>query len=788
MQPHSGDIASISFPVSSVRATQRLSAVSGGDMDSLEKELRELNVSPPTRRKNESNTAETSDRNAAATSLSHLDHFIRDLDERKGKLPCSKEVVEIQTSVERLLKGLLSVVEEELPFYKTTLVESGSFYEGTKVGQPDEFDYFVQLDNFSRPEDIRFEELSHCMVAVIPSDSAMDKFIETKKKCSRYSSLSFQWKRDVKTLFIDTFNNIFGQLGVLQAQEKVTTFGLKALPRALDRHGPAYTLELEWCKGQLYKGLKIKIDLSLAVKINSHSSTMKVDFESGAGKVVKSLLHTLPYYFAVSGYTEYDVPPSNLFKELEDKQNRVKFDRDKSFLELVELLFPDSCSPDVEPIVPPCENKVLRDRTGSGDTDYNTPSSNVFNESKESQKRTKRDCSVSLQSQSDCLLRISQSCLEQSLFRDHFGPDGGPSVCLRVLKVLRDMTLPLHKSHSDCPVYFNCKNGIVENAWEMITAESVCSKWQTFQRYHDPMEDNSEPDSTRLISSYSLKTLVLFEWSETPEDEQWTGSNLSQRLVNIVTRLLFILKRNKGLPSFWYENYNVLPSPDEKEAESLPEAINRVTVILRFVSSFENDTKYSFEQCIQNLKDMVMLTKQKQEVTEFLRISLQHIFERNIKKVLRASIGERKKIPEGFGGIDFDVDFIFEQTVFSGIYINALLNKIAPEEELILSYYSEYKKERHIVVSETECLTKEEAEEIVKKARELYREIARKRMNTLGTDLPDYRLWSQDFKPDEMANLLKLLCENFEKDLDIWWNKICNLKKAVRTPGNEAET
>ena len=56
-------------------------------MHSLEKELRELNVSPPTRRKNESNTAETSDRNA--TSLLHLDHFIRDLDEREGKLPCS---------------------------------------------------------------------------------------------------------------------------------------------------------------------------------------------------------------------------------------------------------------------------------------------------------------------------------------------------------------------------------------------------------------------------------------------------------------------------------------------------------------------------------------------------------------------------------------------------------------------------------------------------------------------------------------------------------------------------
>ena len=74
------------------------------------------------------------------------------------------------------------------------------------------------------------------------------------------------------------------------------------------------------------------------------------------------------------------------------------------------------------------------------------------------------------------------------------------------------------------------------------------------------------------------------------------------------------------------------------------------------------------------------------------------------------------------------------------------------------------------------------------KARELYRDIAHERMNTLGTDLPDYRLWPQDFKLDEMANLLKVLCENFEKDLDIWWNKIRNLKEEVRTPGNEAET
>ena len=44
----------------------------------------------------------------------------------------------------------------------------------------------------------------------------------------------------------------------------------------------------------------------------------------------------------------------------------------------------------------------------------------------------------------------------------------------------------------------------------------------------------TEPESSIFISSYTLKTLVLFEWSKNPEDDQWTGRNLTQRIVNIV--------------------------------------------------------------------------------------------------------------------------------------------------------------------------------------------------------------------------------------------------------------
>ena len=206
-----------------------------------------------------------------------------------------------------------------------------------------------------------------------------------------------------------------------------------------------------------------------------------------------------------------------------------------------------------------------------------------------------------------------------------------------------------------------------------------------------------------------------------------------------------------------------------------------VTIILKFTSSLRKHNKYSFEKCIQNLTTLVMLATQKLEVTKFLHCALEGVFHEKIDLVLRRSVGARKKpnlsnLPKWPKRVDLNFDFLEEKSVFSNIYIHALLNKIAPEEELILSHYSEYKKEPDIFVSETECLTEEEAKGIVKKARELFREIARKRMITLD-NLPDYSLWSQDFNPDEMANLLKLLCENFKKDLEILWNKIRNFKE-----------
>ena len=699
-------------------------------MQSLQHELKKLNLSPPSQSKDRSKSPESSVENAqAAETTLPLDHFIRDLDERKGKLPCCQEYVQeitdIQVSVENFLKALLLDIEKDFPFFKTTLINSGSFYEGTKVGKPDEFDYFVQMDNLS--QDIRFEELKHSMVAVIPSESAFEKLPKGNR-----SLYSFDWKVNIKSPFVEALDS--------KLVKGFKAFGLKVLSDemgGLQRHGPAYTLHLKWIGGKQYKGLIIAVDLVLAVKINTHSSTMKVDFESQAGRVVSSLLGTLPYYFAVSGYKEYPVSSSSqLFKKFkEEHKERV-------------LGFPIS-----EP-------------------------------------------KISLR-ESHCLLRCSQSCLEQSLFRDHFGPDGGPSVCLRVLKVLRDMTRPFDQyDHCFCQYTLGSGKSIEEKVWEFVnTGREINSDWH--RKMHSVCSA-TEPESTTFISSYTLKTLVLFEWTKYPEEKQWTGNNLSQRIVNIVTVLLRTLEQNKGIRSFWYKDYNVLPNRDKMGY--LPAAINRVTIILKCLSSLQTASQNcSFEDFVQTLTNLLTLARRKTKLTRFLHSALRDIFDDKITKVLEESVGKTRK-PEESPPISkgpywmtlmnhdwdeiIDTDFMSASSVFCGIYIQALLEKLAPVQDfhILSSYFKD--KDDSISVSGTDSFTKEEAEEIVKNAREIFEENARKTMNDLGNIL-DYSLWSRDSKYDEVASLLKLLRENFEKDIELMRNKIKALKESRKTGNGE---
>ena len=105
------------------------------------------------------------------------------------------------------------------------------------------------------------------------------------------------------------------------------------------------------------------------------------------------------------------------------------------------------------------------------------------------------------------------------------------------------------------------------------------------------------------------------------------------------------------------------------------------------------------------------------------------------------------------------IDGSAEKRRFYDLYVQALLDKIAPEETLILTNTN---------VKDTKSLN--QAEQLLKK-------IARQRMEESLNILPSYNLWSQEhwrlegsvykYKTDEPRRLMKFLFDHFQEDIKI---------------------
>lgn len=308
-------------------------------------------------------------------------------------------------------------------------------------------------------------------------------------------------------------------------------------------------------------------------------------------------------------------------------------------------------------------------------------------------------------------------------------------MCLRVLKVLRDMTFPAD-SVIDLKSMVEVESGAVTSRNYLDIGTSMI---QTFMDLHSFVEKDGK--CSKWISSYALKTLVLFEWEQNPTDEQWAGRNLSKRFLNILERLLS-LRHRSGFRSFFYKDYNILPSKEDDPFRSY--ADNKIITLHNCILSIRNYDEYKFEDCFQSITEDVKLTCQKMKLTSFLCYALLFVCRHELDEVLA-----RATVPK---------EIIFLNSNFCDIYIQALLGKIAPEERLILI------DPRSLKHRETASMSK---------AIDLFKEIAGIRMKELD-NLPSYNLWSQEFKfaGDEIAELLQFLCNIFKKDIEILLNKL----------------
>ena len=440
--------------------------------------------------------------------------------------------------------------------------------------------------------------------------------------------------------------------------------------RPLTKHGPAYTLLLEWNGGERYKGLKISVDLALAVRINNRPDNTDIEFETPTGRVLRLLFDKLPFYYAVGAYR-------NMLTE-------------------------------VQP--------------------------NFF-----------ADWDADLRPENFCL-RCSHSCLEQGLFRQTFGFDSGQAKCLRLLKVLRDIVF------SDTTEFKGRSN---DSGFWFFFVESAA---------------DSLKNTGRLLSSYVLKTLVLFEWQLYPEKEQWSGNNLSQRFLNILRSLVDHLKERK-MRSFFYADYNIFPSSVTKEMDFLNVA-SIITILLDGLSFVDNMNVYNFEGCLTKLKeDFIDIIYRKKTLTALLLIGVWDTFLRDssVDEVVQESLTKGGKAiafqdSDAFAAAGRAIAGIKEKISLLNIYVQAFLDSVAPNESLILT---------DVNVKDTTSLSQ---------AGQQFEEIARRRMETSANNLPSYSLWSQEqwrlegssykYKTDEPRKLLEFLFSAFREDIAILLNEM----------------
>ena len=547
------------------------------------------------------------------------------------------------------------------------------------MGKPDEFDFFIQLDAFSSPEDVNFKELPCSTVCVIPSKSASEnvRFAFTDREYgTHYMPLfdlsDFEWKRTIKTPFFNIFNSkakdfeAYGMKVVLPYEGD----DIVKAPLPLSKHGPAYALLLEWNGGESdrYKGMKISVDLTLAVRINSKSTLRGLEFDSPSGRVLKSVLDSLPYFLAVGSYRDpLSEEHPDYFKKKEEQY------------------------PGWRPI--------------------------------------------------NFVLRCSQSSFEQLLFVQEFGSDSGQSKCLRLLKVLRDMMFP--------DAELSAETGKMDKIEDSKLAYWIC------------VADDFSNEADKLISSYVLKTLVLYEWQKNTDAELWTGSNLTQRLISILQDLVRRLK-GKKLSSFFYSDYSLFKKDSLDVDFSNAAAI--IQILVDRLVSFKKLPEYKIEDCLDKITQDSTVVSRKKKLTKFLSCGLRFTsFDYDtVQEVIETSL-----INEGKGEstcrIRQTLDEDKERRQFVNIYIQALLDQIAPEETLALT---------DIKVKALESLSC---------ALKHFQGIARRRMAG-HDDLPSYSLWIQDqwtieqsfykLTSDEPKKLLTLLLKMFKEDIKVLHDKL----------------
>jgi len=160
----------------------------------------------------------------------------------------------IQVAVEKFVNDLLNCVGRLEGRFISTVIPSGSFYEGTKITAPNEFDFMaeIQVLSFRGACTLHWHSAfpGRPLVKVHPFLAAT---LFPDLLCGSAKSIS---SSSFRNAFEKTLQNALGMVILPPCFESSIRIGQK---------GPSITLVLTW-RGQKYKNLDISIDITPAIK------------------------------------------------------------------------------------------------------------------------------------------------------------------------------------------------------------------------------------------------------------------------------------------------------------------------------------------------------------------------------------------------------------------------------------------------------------------------------------------------------------------------------------------
>ena len=252
--------------------------------------------------------------------------------EEKAKFTNESEAELIREKLEILVNNIVTQMEKHDSRFQCTLVKSGSVYEGTKVCEPNEFDFMVKITPLTDKP------------SILQSSCARDNgYVQLSLKEDQWKDLRdekgffspYLLSRRFKKLIMESISDVETPegLSIYRAPQDESEGRLWLLFSGIlcksgeenaagvtysETHGPSTTLDIHWTGGTTYDNLKVNVDLTPTIDLPISSLPVQpiTDVRPEVQPKIQGILQKTGFHVVPAGFDEWRISFSKAEKEI----------------------------------------------------------------------------------------------------------------------------------------------------------------------------------------------------------------------------------------------------------------------------------------------------------------------------------------------------------------------------------------------------------------------------------------------------------------------------------------